>query len=328
MATEFTHHIPSFLRSLPRKSILGLGILVLAALLFISLISQADETKGTDNLQPISDIINPSISFSQEDELIDRQLEKEVRNIINKHKNETPLVSASVYYRNLRTGQWFVINDITRYTTASLRKIFTLITVLKQAEIEPELLGVEVTYHGEFDYMRNVSDQTRAINGNSYTLEQLIQLVFVSSDNLAHAMIVKYLEEKYPGILTKNLADFEMTEAYADSMISILPYAHTYETLYNASYLNEDMSRKAIEYLSSSNYDNGITAPIDPSIRIADKFGYRQHDYGNLKELHNCGIIYHPVNPYSICIMTKGQSKENQANLIRKISAKVWEEVN
>ena len=45
-------------------------------------------------------------------------------------------------------------------------------------------------------------------------------------------------------------------------------------------------------------------------------------------ELHDCGIVYHPQNPYIICIMTKGGDINSEKLQIQKISKAVYNGVS
>ncbi len=47
----------------------------------------------------------------------------------------------------------------------------------------------------------------------------------------------------------------------------------------------------------------------------------------NAVELHDCGIIYQPNNPYLLCIMTQGKDQSDLASIIASVSKVVYEEV-
>jgi len=47
-----------------------------------------------------------------------------------------------------------------------------------------------------------------------------------------------------------------------------------------------------------------------------------------LKQLHDCGIIYHPSKPYILCIMTKGEEIEELASVIADISRLVFKGID
>ena len=46
------------------------------------------------------------------------------------------------------------------------------------------------------------------------------------------------------------------------------------------------------------------------------------------KQLHDCGIIYYPGNPYLLCVMTRGDSFGELSSTIRDISDIIYGVVN
>ena len=68
-------------------------------------------------------------------------------------------------------------------------------------------------------------------------------------------------------------------------------------------------------------------AELPNDIVVAHKFGERDLE-DNTKQLHDCGVVYYPQNPYLICIMTHGQSYKSLERIIQHISGKVYKEVD
>jgi len=71
--------------------------------------------------------------------------------------------------------------------------------------------------------------------------------------------------------------------------------------LYNATYLDRDLSEKALELLANSNFKLGLRAGVSPTVTVADKYGERTafDPQGNVqyRELHDCGIVYDQNGP-------------------------------
>jgi hypothetical protein len=103
-------------------------------------------------------------------------------------------------------------------------------------------------------------------------------------------------------------------------------YATFYRVLYNASYLNKDDSNKILELLSQTDFKYGISSGVPENIPISHKFG--EHSDANYKQLHDCGIIYYPKNPYILCVMTRGSNFDDLKDVIRTISKSVYEHVD
>jgi beta-lactamase class A len=113
--------------------------------------------------------------------------------------------------------------------------------------------------------------------------------------------------------------------------MSVKSYAYFFRVLYNASYLDREYSKKALELLGHTNFNHGLTAPLPNDLTVAHKFGERTitASTGSMtQELHDCGIIYFPRRPYLLCIMTKGTNPDVLANQIEKISKTVYDFMN
>ena len=111
--------------------------------------------------------------------------------------------------------------------------------------------------------------------------------------------------------------------------ISGKDYATFFRVLYSCTYLNEDLSAKAIGLLSKTEFKDGIVAGVPDNITVAHKFAERKYggdDY-SLKgsQFHDCGIVYYPKSPYLICVMTRGRDFNILERIIKEISKIVYE---
>lgn len=97
--------------------------------------------------------------------------------------------------------------------------------------------------------------------------------------------------------------------------------------IYNGSLLNKENSNKVLEWLSQSKFKDGLVAGVPGSVMIAHKFGERLLE-DNTKQLHDCGIVYYPDNPYLLCVMTHGNDYEKLEKVIQDISKMVYTEVD
>jgi len=99
--------------------------------------------------------------------------------------------------------------------------------------------------------------------------------------------------------------------------------------LYNASYLNKELSEKALQYLSEVDFKQGLVSGVPQGIVVAHKFGEKVFgSSAEIKQLHDCGIVYYPRHPYLLCVMTRGASFEYLDDTIRQISSLVYQEVD
>jgi hypothetical protein len=68
---------------------------------------------------------------------------------------------------------------------------------------------------------------------------------------------------------------------------------------------------------------------LPPGIPVADKFGeWAPGGDSDIRQLHDCGIIYYPGNPYLLCVMSRGLSYDDLSGVIGDVSRVTFNEVN
>lgn len=257
-------------------------------------------------------------------------LKETIGDIINDEVAKKDISYSAVYFRDLNNGPWFGINANEYFSPASLIKVPILITYLKKAEDDPSLLQEEITNTVDSSSgtnIQNVKPETTIEPNKKYTIEELLERMIVYSDNDAY------------NDLSSNLGDDELMKIYQDldidiskafnnpngNIITVKDYASFYRILFNASYLNQDMSEKALSLLAKSEYKDALVAGIPQNISIAHKFGERKYlDTGEV-QLHDCGIIYLPKKPYLLCVMTRGTDISKANHTIKTISEKIYQ---
>ncbi|MFH1427346.1 MAG: serine hydrolase, partial [Patescibacteria group bacterium] len=284
--------------------------------------------------QYINPLLECEIASERENsELID--IKKQIEDYINEKIQTKKISNISVYYRNLNNGPWFGINEDSFFNPASLLKVPILIFYYKLAETQPDILLVKVIYQGEYEDKENLeNDNNSLIMGNQYTIEELINKMIVYSDNKSAYMLVKFLLENVDQELqNKILNEIEkiLPSSFLDNHdITAKTYSSLFRILYNASYLNKEMSEKALELLAEVYYDKGLVAKIPREIKVSNKYGFMITNGAKSNvQLHDCGIIYYPESPYILCIMTKGlEDRDQLESIIQDISEMVYQEVS
>jgi len=240
----------------------------------------------------------------------------------------------SLYYRDLNNGPWLGFNEKEEFAPASLLKVPVLIAVLKQAQVNPQLLSASLTYNNEFANDKNIppaSDQS-LIPGQTYTVSTLLEKMISFSDNLSKDLLKEILEENAPGLLNQVYLDLGLDDDLQNNakdldIINVKDYAGFFRILFNASYLNRDMSEKALSFLTKSAFTEGIIAGLPNNIIVAHKFGYREIP-NEPSQLHDCGIVYLPQHPYLLCIMTRGTSNQQMLNSIATLSYTIYQQLS
>ena len=255
-----------------------------------------------------------------------------LKTYIEEKKNEGKADVVAVWFRDLEAGPTFGINERIDFIPASLLKIPLAITFFDMAESDPNVLEKTITYTGT---KAEVPNQTfrpynPLKNGESYTVDELINHAIKYSDNVAAQLLYEYLVPQEENSLSQTYRDLGILEPGTDfnkAIVTAKGYASIFRQLYNVSFLSQNMSEKLLKLLVNADFPDGIRAGVPKSIITAQKFGERYLDNG-VKQLHDCGIIYYPGNPYELCIMTRGNDFNDLKEIIGEISKKVYEEVD
>ncbi|MBI4709590.1 MAG: serine hydrolase [Nitrospirae bacterium] len=205
---------------------------------------------------------------------------------------------------------------------------------LKLAETRPGLLSKQVVFDRgmEDENLREYYKPLSAIEpGRSYTIEDLIYRMIVYSDNNAKHVLLSHID----GVsIVQPYLDMGLEvpgSKQLENFMSVQEYASFFRVLFNATYLNREMSEKALEILSQVEYDRGLHGGV-PGLTVAHKFGERiiddpENPMHGFKQLHDCGIVYYPNKPYLLCVMTRGYEFKNMAGVISRISSMVYKEI-
>lgn len=288
------------------------------------------ESKATEYREGQYGFINPLLECEGSEELISRELSsfrEKLEELVQQEIEAKKINFASVYFRDLNNGPWIGINEKEPFLPGSLLKIPVMIGYFKKAESNPSILSKKIAYDrdpppsGQF-----IRPAFRLERGKEYTVEELIYRMIAYSDNEATYFLQLHDSEN---LYRRTYVDLgiPVPDGLHEYRINVKKYASFFRILFNASYLNKEMSNKALELLSKADFDEGLVAGIPPGVQTAQKFG-ESKSQDNQKQFHDCGIVYYPNHPYLLCVMTRGTHYENLAPAIRDISRSTFEEVD
>jgi len=280
-----------------------------------------------------SNYINPLLACDvAEDVLSDPEIgniKKKVEPIVTAAIERRNATNIGVYFRELNDGYWFSIGETEKFVPASLRKVPLMIALLKQAEREDNLLDrlVKFDLSNDYNLVQNVKPSQTLVFGKSYTVKDLIYRMIVYSDNNAYICLTKIVDKNEFGGVYGKLRMLNPSILKEDDYLSVQTYASFFRILYNASYLSREASNGALWVLAKSQYRDGIVAGVPADVEVAHKFGEQSDAPMGTMHLHDCGIVYYPDHPYLLCIMSKGTKFEPLRDVIKDISATIFEEV-
>lgn len=277
-------------------------------------------------------LIRPLLAYNTPETLGTSPLKETLKNIITSYQKDSKINTVSVYFRDLNTGKWFGINQDETYIPASLFKVPLMISFLKDAENNPAILSKTVT--NDLTEDQNARETIKPLKtikvGNSYTIEELLRYMIEYSDNNATVLLFNHVNQI---TLKKVFDDLDIqlpTNDINSDFISVTGYSLFFRVLYNATYLNTDMSEKGMEMLSKIDFADGLRKGIPSTITVADKFGeyYLLDQTPREYQLHDCGIVYHPKHPYLLCLMSKGASFNNLKKALVELSKATYTIIN
>lgn len=237
------------------------------------------------------------------------RLQSQLKQAIDKLKSEKKVEAISIGFRDLIHGSNLRINVDEPFTAASLLKVPILITIMKNSLTEPELL----------------SRRLNSEDGSSSTVEELLRRMIIDSDNDAASTLLNLAP---PEEVIQDLRDMGVVLVQKDDdwWISVGEYGSIFRILYNSTFLPPNLSNSILKLLSQTTFKTGLVAPIDVNIPVAHKYGERRA--GSLQQLHDCGIVYFPKNPYLLCVMSRGADLKQLEAAVAEISKIVLEEVS
>jgi beta-lactamase class A len=254
---------------------------------------------------------------------------KKLQQQIDDDKTVGKVTFVAVYLRHLFDGGSLDINGDEKFTPASLLKVPDMITLYKMADADPSVLTKKVTYNETYSSSTPFfSLNTTLVIGQTYTVDDLIERMIKHSDNEAMYLLRAQFDKTLFDQLYKDLRIPVPNDAVSDDFMTVDTYANFFRILYNASYLSPAMSEKALSLLTQITFDKGIVPGVPNNIPVAHKFGERIYTDNQEHQLHDCGIVYHPTDPYLLCVMTRGTDFNVLASVIKDLSKQVWNEMS
>jgi len=256
--------------------------------------------------------------------------------LIQEKIDNDDVLSVSVYFRDLDNGNWFGIREDEKFSPESQLKLPILIAYFKWSETNPLVLRKKILFRGigvppAPRYLRSPKPLEA---GSEYAVNDLLFRMTAYGDNDAYALLLANLPHVYLQKVAKDLYVNYDPQVTGDSL-TLSAYASYFRVLFNASYLNEEMSEKALRYLTRSVFRDGMASGIPPDINIASKSGERVLKNLDIEgvpvevlQLHEFGIIYHPERPFLLGVTARGSDFRKLSRVIRDITSLVSSEVD
>lgn len=293
----------------------------------------ASSGKSKSEIHSKGHLTSPLLECNTDQKLGGKEFDKfqtSLEDQVNSYTFAKKATHISVYLRGLNNGDWLGINENENFSPASLLKVPNMISLLKAAEADPSILTKNIVYQKKLEDIEPFfkPDQELEI-GKSYTVEELIYRMIVYSDNEAMKLLRNIYDTNFYNRIYADIGINTPDDSNPEDFMTVTSYASFFRILYNASYLSVASSEKALDMLSKVTFRKGLVDGVPAGTIVAHKFGERLIPKGNteIKQVHDCGIIYVPGNPYLLCIMTRGSDYATLASIIRDLSKSIWEDM-
>lgn len=286
-------------------TILSIFVNLLFIAAFVSVLNQQKDQEKNNVDSTLYPFLSKRIfAENQNDILINFiPLRQALREYVDKQKGRI-----GVYFEYLPSGTSIGVNDKMEVRLASLIKIPVIMAVYKQIEAG-KLKKDQVLTIGESDINKLFGDLWKRGAGAKVTVEELVKLSLIDSDNTATRTLVSSLPR---GAIDDVFDSLDIPKDKAGNLPIISPknYSSILRALYLSSYLKKQDSNEILEVLTTTQFNDKLPAGVPENVKIAHKIGiFDQQDVEKI--FSDCGIVYSLQRPYILCIMTK--SSEDKA---------------
>lgn len=302
---------------------------ITALLLLISILSLAGDGVFLAYGKPDNEtsLTNPLLNYRKIVEL--RPFKYKIEYMISQYKAQGRAMEIAVYFRSFSDGAWFGVDEKVKFCPASLLKVPKMIAYFKLAEKDPGILQKKIKYQiSDTGATQKIKFPVPGTAGNYYSVDELIRFMIEESDNNSSVLLGQNIDRVLINKTIKDLGVVIEGAQVTSDFASLKSLVGMYRILYNASYLNREMSEKALRLLAHTAFKDGIVAGVPPGITVAHKFGERGVVAEGVNQIHDIGIVYHLKQPYLIGIMTKGRDIDDLIDIVQNISKLIYDEVD
>jgi hypothetical protein len=231
----------------------------------------------------------------------------------------------SVYMKNYEDGRSYGYKEEKSFRPGSLIKVALLISYFKRAESDPEILNERIKWDDKslaslYD-VQFTAPSSKLEFGKTYKISELIEAAIIKSDNVAAAL----LERGHHSELRELANDLNVPlnpSIFNGKEINIRRYSSLFRVLFNASYLNEADSEKALELMNKVEFKDGFVAGVPAGVKVSHKFGESAQD--GINYMNECGVFYPKTSPYLLCVTVRNPKLKNLASVLKSVSSKVY----
>ncbi len=275
-------------------------------------------------------LVQPLLKANQENESeVFTTLRARIQNLFEDNKRTGILTSSSVYLFSLSDGKWMYINPNEVYHPGSMMKMPMLLTYLKEADQNPEMLNKKFLLSNDIKVPAQTFTSSMTLEkGKSYTARELLKYMAAYSDNYATRILNENADVKN---FIKTFTDLNIPEPNVSDRFyetSAQNMSEFFIVLYYATYISRKNSEYAMELLTECDFKDGMLKELPTNIKVAHKFGEWGDNRVNVHEMHEAGVVYLQNKPYLLTVVTKGSNSKDLAAIIGRVSKLVYDDMS
>ena len=256
----------------------------------------------------------PTLNLSRD--AFEQDLKKEVSENLEKQTG-----FYSIYYKDLKTGNSFGIDEHQVETGASVNKVPIVASLYFLNERGEINLDEKVTINDDDIQDYGTGTLRYQKMPQTLSLRNLAKLSLKESDNTAaHVLSVRIGED----VVQKFVNDWGMTQTrMADNQTSNYDMSILFERIYKGKIANAANTKELLSFMTETDIEDRLSKELPKNIKIYHKSGDGEGF------VHDVGIIETEKHTYYLGVMTSdvtGKEKET-ASFIAKISEKIFKKI-
>lgn len=227
----------------------------------------------------------------------------------------------SVYIKNLKTEEKYVVNGDRVFDAGSLYKIWLMGAIfekIKNNELkEDEILEQKIdVLNQKFEI---VSEDAEITTGAiSITVKSALERMITISHNYAALLLTENVGiSKLKAFLEQN--QFDKSDIGVPPKTTVTDTGLFFEKIYKGELVDQEASKKMIEILKKQKLNEGLPKYLPKELKIAHKTG----DIGWFK--HDAGIVFTKKGDYIIVVMSESSSPVGAQERIANLSKAVYD---
>lgn len=228
--------------------------------------------------------------------------------------------SFSMYFEYLPTGTNININASKEFHAASLFKLPVIMAYYHQQERLKQREDPVITLQ-QSDLDSEFGDLYKKGVGYKIKLSDAVKLALEESDNTAIKLIVpRITQEDFENVYQS--LDIDLNTDKNGAIITTKGYASILKALYFSSVLEKEDSEYILNLLTKTKFIDKLPAGVPDNILVAHKIGVFNKNKDEDEAFMDCGIVYIPNRPYSLCILSRSDeqtARERMAEISRKV---------